>query len=151
MAWLGDGIRVPGVERDQVSEGFRMEMGLVPENNCPTRQTGLPARPLGGTLDGTEHAALRLWIEDTVLTRETQPIQFGRDRFVIGPTNHGNLGGIQGLPLADEVTDNGGSVPGQQQFGLPHPRGGPRSENNYAQPGSTIGWARMGHKYFQRL
>src|SRR5579859_6774505 len=125
MAWLTDGNRVPGVERDQVSEGFGMGMGLVPENYRPTRQTGLPARPSGGTMDGAEHAALRLRIDNTVLTRETQPVQFGKDRFVIGPAYHRNLGGIQDLPLADEVTDNGGSVPGQKQFGLPHPRGGP--------------------------
>ena len=72
---LTDAGGVGGTELQQLSQGPRLQMGLVSEHNGLVGKVRLPARPLRRGLDGTEHAALGSRIDNPVLGGEAEAVQ----------------------------------------------------------------------------
>jgi hypothetical protein len=61
-------------------------------------------------LNGTEHALFGVWIHDPILCSESQTIEF-RGHRAVGGANNGDLAGLQGPPLGDQVSEHRGSSP----------------------------------------
>jgi hypothetical protein len=125
--------RVSGAEADQGLQCCLAEVGLVTEGNGEVSQSALPARPLGGALDRTEHAAVRGGIEDAMRRRKSEPVQFQFDCPIPRRAYNGDLSGSGRLPLGKEVAEHGGALPGQQQLGPSHTPGPPGAEQDRAQ------------------
>lgn len=72
---LADRVGMCEGELQHGGERGHLELGLITQGNNPVRQTGDPALPTGGALDGTEHAFIRMRIEDAIRDRAAEPIQ----------------------------------------------------------------------------
>lgn len=120
-SWLGQQDGVPPVaampretnllrvrlgEINQLKQRSMTQVGLIAQNNRPVSQVSLPAGPESGALNGTEHAALRRWVFNTVARGKPQPRQFRADALVPGRANHADLGCSKGGPLFDQVAQN---------------------------------------------
>ena len=59
-------------------------------------------------------------------------LQFWRQPHVPGPVDDGDLGRPEFAPLPDDMPDDSGIAPGQQQFGPAHPGRRAGAENDGA-------------------
>src|ERR1035437_8776750 len=130
---LANRIRVVGIKRQQAAQRVGSQMWLVAENNRPRVQPGFPASPACRANNGTKHASLWLWIFNAILRREAQAPQFVGEWLVPRPANNGDLLCVERLPLLNQMTDDGRIAPRQQQFGPPHTRRCPRSQNDHSE------------------
>src|SRR6266481_4071674 len=96
-------------------------MRLVSQHKRPMRQAGLPASPTRSTLDRAEHSLLRRVVEDSILWRETEPVQLRLDGLGAFRANDGDLVRTQLTPLSQQMAAHGSLAPGQEQFRAPHP------------------------------
>ena len=131
---------VSGAEGEESPQSLRQQVRLISEHNRIASKRGLPTRPTGGALNGTEHAARGSWIIDAVLSREAEAVQLGLEGLVAGSANHGDLFRSQGLPLLDQMGEHGRAAPGQQQLGSSHARGPARGQDDH----SDRKWTRSG-------
>lgn len=98
---LADARRLLRTERQQCLQGFRPQVWLVTQRNCPVPQSRHPARPPRGAANRAEHSQLGLWIENPVAGRELQVVQSGSHPGVRRGADHCYLAGTQCLPHAD--------------------------------------------------
>src|SRR5256885_15465733 len=89
--WLRDLVRIGGTKIEDGFECTKSQMRLIAEHDCPMRYASQPARPCGGALNGTEHAAFGVWIANSVGPRKTQPVEFCVQILVIGSANDSDL------------------------------------------------------------
>ena len=91
-----------------------------------------PAGPVCRTDDRAKHPAFRLRILNAVRIWEIQPVQFRRERQVGRPVDHGDLSGTNFAPLRDQLSNDGGVTPRQQQLGPAHPHRRARRQDDDA-------------------
>lgn len=90
---MADGLRMLAMESEEGAQRRGAQLGLVAEGNHPGRQAGPPTIPSGGALDGTEHAAGGIGIDDGLARRETESPQFGEEGAVGAAADDGDLAG----------------------------------------------------------
>ena len=127
---LANLLRVNRAEFEQPLQRIFAQMRLISQNQPPMRQVRLPSSPLCRALNRTEHPALGIRIQDPLLQREPQSIQFNAHRGIIVRANHRNLPCAQFPPELNQMAQNRSFPPRQQHFGPPHPTGPPRGKDN---------------------
>src|SRR2546429_384829 len=103
LFWQADPFRICGTESDNGLKRFAAEVRLIPEDNCPMSEICSPAGPLCGALNRTKHATIRRSIEDTIVCRKAEAIEFGLDKQVIRRAHDCDLFGLESLPLVDQM------------------------------------------------
>ena len=98
---LADFGGVAGSKVQEATEGAWLQVGLVAQHDCPVGEGRVPAGPLGGALDGAEHAAIGGGVGDAVGGGEAEAVQLRLDGGVTGRAHHSDLIGTQGPPLLD--------------------------------------------------
>ncbi len=120
---LADAGRMPGAEIKHLPQSIPPDLRLVAQNNSPVSQSAHPSWPSCRALDRTQHAALGSRVANPVFGRKAKPIQLRLHGRVAGGAHHSHLDGTQGLPLPDQVANDGSPTPRQQQLGLAHSPG----------------------------
>src|ERR1039458_1476425 len=132
--WLANGIQILPPTIQQHAQCFSPQMRLVAKCNCPACDVRLPAAPSRCAHNGTEHAALRARVFDSVRFWKIQTVQFRRERRIIGPQHDGDLRRTQFMPLRNQMANDRHVTPRQQQFRPAHPRRQARAENDNSEP-----------------
>jgi len=130
--WLADFFRIARGEFEKRLQGFGFQMRLVAKGYNPVRQLWIPGLPFCGALDGTEHSLFGRRVHDSIFGRVANPIQLSGERSGSGSANNGDLRRSQFSPILQQMPDDGGSPPRQQQLRLAHASRGTRRENDHA-------------------
>ena len=132
LSGQADGLRMRGAELEQALQGFAAHVRLIAQSDGPVCQSVFPSAPLRRALNGTEHAALRSRVPDTIRWRHTQACELGLQTSSAPGADDGDLLSPQRIPLLKQVADDGGCAPRQQQFGPAHARRATRAEQHNA-------------------
>src|SRR5438445_3744147 len=120
LFWKADPFRICGTESDNGLKRLAADVRLIAKNNCPMSEVRTPAGPLCSALNRAKHATIRRSIEDTIVCRKAEAIEFGLDWQVSRRAHDCDLFGLESLPLIDQMAEHGGPTPRQQQLGPPH-------------------------------
>jgi len=115
---------LPGVARgkiEQTFQSFELQMRLIAERYQKMGDTRVPALPICGALDGAEHAAIGVEVQNPICAGKMQPVQF----FTQGPsascTHYRYLPRSQSMAFLQQMAEHGSLAPRQKQLWRPHP------------------------------
>src|SRR5262245_17224717 len=97
--------RILGRKISESAQRCHLDVRLVPERDHPVGQSRTPSIPPRGALDGTEHSARGIRIEDAVRKWKTDSIKLRSDLRIARRTNDRKLRGFSPLPQTDHVTE----------------------------------------------
>jgi hypothetical protein len=81
-------------------------MRLIAERDEPVRDLRIPPWPNRRALDGTEHSAVRLRIENTIFPRYTEPLDLFKKRPRVCGANHRDLPHPDQFPLLEQMAEH---------------------------------------------
>src|SRR5438445_1052971 len=99
LLWKADPFGICGTESDNRLKGFAADVRLIAKNDRPMGEVRSPAGPLCSASNRAKHTALRRSIQDTIVCRKAESIEFGLDKQVIRRAHDCDLFRLENLQI----------------------------------------------------